>query len=249
MPNAKLTQISNGQQVVKPGFSSIVKWHGYAPSTGASKAVFPKLDILPANYVTSEVKWNDGTLVGQMIKNFAYAGLKAEVGTRRGFLGFAWMESQMVGSDGVAGPIARTTYSQQWPCIGMPVQSQIRLPSGGLKSQTDSVLRVRTPANATPQTCDTAGLIGQVVIPFAADSTARQWEMTPTAQQGAELPRNRTITTLDAYGNPLQIQEQTLNADGTASGYSRTTANQYDSNAERARQGRLIQSTVTHVKP
>uniref|UniRef100_UPI0027BAF2B2 hypothetical protein n=1 Tax=Limnobacter sp. TaxID=2003368 RepID=UPI0027BAF2B2 len=108
---------------------------------------------------------------------------------------------------------------------------------------------VRTPANATAQTCGTAALNGQITIPYLADSTTRQWEMTSTAQQGVELPRKRTLTTMDGYGNATQVQEQTLNADGTASGYSRTTTNTYDSNAERARQGRLIRSTVTHVKP
>lgn len=82
-----------------------------------------------------------------------------------------------------------------------------------------------------------------------ANYTTSGTPVTSTAQQGVELPRKRTLTTMDGYGNATQVQEQTLNADGTASGYSRTTTNTYDSNAERARQGRLIRSTVTHVKP
>ncbi|MAZ10511.1 MAG: hypothetical protein CMN90_12655 [Sutterellaceae bacterium] len=131
----------------------------------------------------------------------------------------------------------------------MAVQTQVKLPLGGLREQTDSIIRVRTLANATAQTCGTAALNGQIVIPYTADSTTRQWEMTSTSQQGVELPRKRTLTTLDGYGNATQMQEQTLNPDGTASGYSRTTINTYDSNAERARQGRLIKSAVTHVKP
>jgi hypothetical protein len=199
--------------------------------------------------VVTQIKSSNGLGAAQNTQTFKYGNALSESASGRGFLGFGWMEAQTQGSDGVLGPVSRTTYSQQWPCTGMPLQSQIKLPSGGLKNQSDIVIGVRTPANATPQACGTAALNGQVVIPFASESTTRQWEMTTAGQQGVELPRSRTTTTLDGYGNPLQIQEQTLNANGTASGYSRTTANTYDSNAERARQGRLIKSTVTHVKP
>lgn len=227
--------------------------YGYLSSTlnyqVSGTAIAGQRVVRGAVPVVTQLKSSNGVGAAQNTQTFKYGNALTEPATGRGFLGFGWMESQTLGSDGVAGPIARTTYSQQWPCIGMAVQSQMKLPAGGLKSQSDSIVRVRTPANATPQACGSAALNGQVVIPFASESTARQWEMTVTGQQGVELPRSRTTTTLDAHGNPLQIQEQTLNADGTASGYSRTTTNSYDSNAERARQGRLIQSTVTHVKP
>ncbi|MFN4044890.1 FG-GAP repeat domain-containing protein, partial [Limnobacter sp.] len=210
---------------------------------------YPRVNFSPSIPVIEKVEVLNGVGLFNGIRYKYGAALLDLIVGGRGFLGFEWMESQMTGSDGVSMPALRTTYSQQWPCLGMAVQSQVKLPSGGLREQSDSIIRVRTPANATAQTCGTAALNGQITIPYLSDSTTRQWEMTSTAQQGVELPRKRTLTTMDGYGNATQVQEQTLNADGTASGYSRTTTNTYDSNAERARQGRLIRSTVTHVKP
>ncbi|MGQ0687223.1 MAG: FG-GAP repeat domain-containing protein [Limnobacter sp.] len=240
-----IKKISVSSHEIIPIFSSSKEISSFSSQSGY---IWP-LANLPGGYVvTKEVRESNG-IGGFSTTNFRYFGGKVDRQYGRGFLGFEWMESQMTGSDGVSMPTLRSTYSQQWPCLGMTVQTQVKLPLGGLREQTDSIIRVRTPTNSTAQTCGTAALNGQIVIPYTVDSTTRQWEMTSTSQQGSELPRKRTLITLDGFGNVTQMQEQTLNADGTASGYSRTTNNTYDSNAERARQGRLIKSAVTHVKP
>ena len=249
MPMGAIISVNQGSNPINIRYRSIINWHGYTARKNPAKSSFPWFHIDSPFYVAAEIIQNPDSQTQKLVSKFSYGDLRVEVGTGRGFLGFEWMESQMTGSDGIAGPVSRTTFAQQWPCIGMPLQSQTKLPGGGLKSQSDNTIRVRTPSNATPQSCGSSALNGQIVIPFVQDSITRQWEMTTTAQQGAELPRNRTTTTLDSYGNPTHIQEQTLNPDGTDSSYSRTTTNTYDSNAERTRQGRLIKSTVTHTKP
>lgn len=242
----KINQITIGPNITGVEYGYLSGHTNYTTSGSPSAG---EVFVRGAVPVVTQVKVPNGISSTASTIVYRYANGKAQTGSGRGFLGFEWMESQMTGSDAVMMPALRTTYSQHWPCLGMAVQSQVKLPSGGLREQNDSIIRVRTPASATSQTCGTAALNGQVVIPYLADSVTRQWEMTSTAQQGVELPRKRTLTTMDGYGNATQVQEQTLNADGTASGYSRTTTNTYDSNAERARQGRLIRSTVTHVKP
>lgn len=244
--STRLSQIISGMSKVEIGYGYLSDSTSYSTSgTPAAGQRFVR-GALP---IVTQIKSSNGLGSAMNTQVFRYGNALSEPGSGRGFLGFEWMQSQMQGSDGVLGPVVRTTYSQQWPCTGMAVQSEISLPAGGLKSQNSSTLQVRTPGSATAQGCGTAGLNGQIVIPYVSQSTTRQWEMTATGQQGLELPRSRTSTTVDGWGNPTVIEEHTLNADGSASGYSRSTLNSYDTNAERARQGRLIRSVVTHVKP
>jgi hypothetical protein len=78
---------------------------------------------------------------------------------------------------------------------------------------------------------------------------------------GIALPQNKTTTSVDSWGNPLQISDQTLQGtaytsgggwsapDGAATGYSKTTNNQYWNDGDKWWIGRLKKSTVTSTKP
>ena len=243
---SKLKEASNGAIFVRPTYGYLSSHPNYQPSVTAPVDQVVVKGALP---IVTALASSNGLNNAYNTQTFKYGTALTETRTGRGFLGFAWQETQTTGSDGVLSPISRTTYSQTWPCVGMPVQSQVKLPNGGLRSQTDSVIRVRTRTSASPVECGNASLNGQSIIPFVADSVSRTWEVTPTSQQGTELPRQKMLTTLDANGNATRIEEQTLNPNGSASGYSRVTTNTYDPDPERARQGRLISSQVSHMQP
>ncbi|MFN4329271.1 MAG: FG-GAP-like repeat-containing protein [Limnobacter sp.] len=186
---------------------------------------------------------------GKNTVNYTYGAPKVDIVSGRGFLGFEWMEGRPVGADGYSHVYGSQSFMQKWPCQGMSTANRTKIPIGGFTSESVSTLAVKVLGQNTVLECGASGLNGKSVIPYASETVVKQWELTPEWSQGVALPGKKVTTSVDVYGNPLQITEQTLNADGTQSGYSTTTVNTYDADATRARQGRLIKSTVTHVKP
>ena len=230
----------------------------YVPDTVAQ---YPTVLITPPLYVVGRVAEDAYFLMGSYGKNnsYRYGGARSEIGTGRGFLGFAWQESwaENWARTGYLhpGPITRITYGQTWPCIGTPLTITTRRPDSARTSpvslnHTTFNPRIRTLNDATPRYCGDAALKGQSVIPFTQDSITEQWEFDASLiQQGPALPGKRVTTQIDAFGNPTLIQEITLNPNGSDSGYSRTTTNSYDPDPDKARRGRLIRSQVTHTQP
>lgn len=211
---------------------------------------YPRAHVSPPAQIVSAVRTPSGlSATGAGVLRYKFLNAAADVASGRNFLGFEFMEVEPVGSDSVIGPTQRTTFSQLWPCNGLVKKHETLLPGGGNRATTDNILRVGLLGETVQLSCEDVSLNKKIVLPFVAEVITRQWEMTSSGGQGVELPRSSTVTSMDSFGNPLVIQERTLNADGTPTGYSRSTSNTYDSNLERMRQGRLIRSTVTHVKP
>jgi len=76
------------------------------------------------------------------------------------------------------------------------------------------------------------------------------WEWESSTGVFTALPQNRTSTVLDAWGNATQVKTETLNTDGSQSGYSKTTDSTFaPADTVNWRLGRLSRSSVTATAP
>ncbi|MCQ8895617.1 FG-GAP-like repeat-containing protein [Limnobacter humi] len=240
-----LASISVAGHQIFPESKPLSATAGYTWRYGFS---WPNRPLASATPVTTSVRESDG-LGGFVTTNYSFSDGYYDAYYGRGFLGFASRTEQKLSASAERSVISKGQYLQNWPCIGYPYRTQRKTPAGVLIEQIDTTWKTRTPSNANSVACTAPLPVGQTAIPFSTSQIIRRWELTTTSQQGTELPRKQVQTTVDAYGNVLRVTEQILNADGTASGYSRTTENLYDPDAERSRQGRLIRSSVTQSKP
>lgn len=169
----------------------------------------------------------------------------------RGFTGFAWARQQ----DQTSGLISQQNFHQTWPYIGdIAVTWQWTSDWRLLSYQHNWSASFRFDGGATSnQAC--GGNFS--CLTYGYQSTSKAWDL-----NGAALPQNKTVTSVDSWGNPLQISDQTLQGtaytnsggwwsapDGAATGYSKTTNNQYWNDGDKWWIGRLKKSAVTNVKP
>ena len=197
-----------------------------------SGSVYPLTDIQAPIYVVSSVSSSNG-LGGTLTTTYKYGGLKAELGTGRGLLGFNWVESTQVET----GLTSRTIYRQDWPYVGMPAQTKKTLAgggNGGLLSQTDVTYACLDPASGSACTVG----VGKRYFPYASQSAETSWDL-----NGAALPSLTTSSSFDLWGNATQIT--VTNSDGS----SKTTTNTYVNDAGTWTLGRLIRAAVTSTTP
>lgn len=194
----------------------------YVKDTGVDAAVYPVVDLAPPVYAVDQLAKSNG-LGGLNSTYFGYGGLKAEVGSGRGSLGFRWMTS----SETSTGVNTYSEYAQLWPYTGMPVLSETRLSAPltpiSLKSAVSSIVNAKllkrtntvyscnTPTNA--QACVNAPSSSGMVWSTAASNNnlvygtaqpgARYFVYASSQTEkswdrnGAEMP---SITTTTQYG-------------------------------------------------
>jgi hypothetical protein len=202
----------------------------YAKDSGSDAAQYPVIDLQPAMHVVSQVQVPN-SLGGHVTTTYKYGGLKVELGSGRGMLGFRWTSSKSVNT----GIESYTEFRQDWPFIGMASKSETRLAgsgNGGLLKRATATY-AQGPGSASPS-----------IFVYTSQSTEESWDLT-----GAQLP---TITTVNQYtqspqyGDPTQIQV-TL-----SDGSSKTTVNEYwpvNVTGDNWILGRLKKATVTSNKP
>ncbi|WP_238541158.1 FG-GAP-like repeat-containing protein, partial [Polaromonas sp. CF318] len=109
----------------------------YTKDSAPTAAVFPKIDLVFPQYVVSSVASSNG-VGGIITTQYNYGGLKAELGTGRGMLGFRWMKSQNLANN----IESYTEFNQTWPFTGSVAKSETRLAGSGnagvLKRTTNS---------------------------------------------------------------------------------------------------------------
>ncbi len=217
---------------------------------------YPKVSVaMPMRVVKQSTSING--VGGTNTTRYSYGNLLNELGDGRGLLGFQWVQS----SDLTSGVTTRTYYRQDWPYLGLVEKSgrgtsssnwsnlSLTVNTGFTCIATDNAV----PAVSTP--CSTAGAIKPksryFIYPHQVDTQA--WDYTgTTAGNGVfiALPRTRTTQTLDNYGNVTMVKTETLNPNGSASGYSKTTTNVYAPVDPAVwHLGRLLRSTVTATSP
>ena len=195
-----------------------------------SSALYPYLDLKIPLYVVSQTQSSDG-LGGNYTTNYTYVGAKLHL-TGGGFLGFR----QVAANDPQTGITTTTTYSQNYPYQGLPQTVEKRTASGVL-------------LNSAQNTWQNTVISGTYHRNDLIQTVEQSWDL-----NGAALPRTKTNTIFDAYGNPTQITVATddgYTAAGPVSPYGnvKTTANTYTNNTTNWLLGRLTRATVTSTLP
>lgn len=192
--------------------------------TKQTNAVYPVVDFQGPMFAVSSYTTSNG--IGgsyQVIRK--YLGGKLDV-NGRGFLGYSAIQT-----NDALGIATVSSYRQDWPYTGLPSQVRRHRPDGTLISQVD---------NTYAHTAT-----GGVYFPYVSVSSDTSYEA------GVFVNRARTTNQFDSFGNPTSIVIAHVNADNTATGYSKTTTNTYvnDTVSWHWILGRLTTSTVTSTTP
>jgi Salmonella virulence plasmid 65kDa B protein/Insecticide toxin TcdB middle/N-terminal region/FG-GAP-like repeat len=197
--------------------------------TKDSDSIYPRLDIQAPMYVVTSTQADNG--IGAAIAtSYVYGGLKAELGTGRGSLGFRWMET----ATPATGLKTRTDYRQDWPYVGLPSLSRTTQVSGALLRQVTNTHGCTNPA--TSSSCTVAP--GNRYFPFVSQSVESGNDL-----NGALLPTVSTTTQYDAFGNAESIVVS------SGDGHGKTTSNVFVNDVPNWLLGRLRSSSVQSTVP
>jgi len=195
-------------------------------------STYPKVDLQIPQLVVSSIAVSNG-IGGTLTSTYKYGGLKAEQGTGRGLLGFAWQES----TQAETGLTTRTEFRQDFPYTGLPSRvavSKQGVGNGGLLKETVSTLGCLDPA--TGGVCTVA--TGKRYFPYASQSVEKSWDL-----NGAVLPVLTTTQQFDAWGNATRVTSS------ASDGYSKTTTNTYSNDTAKWHLGRLLRTQVQSTAP
>lgn len=196
---------------------------------------YPQINLTVPLNVVSAVTSPDG-VGGQLTSNYSYSGLRAELYTGRGVLGFAGMTTTQVQAGNTVRVV--TTFSQSWPYTGLPLTNTKTVSSAAGPNNQISLI---TNTYACLDTQSSAACVvgpNKVYFPYASQTLEQSWDLDGTA-----LPSLVTTSSYDSYGNALQT------ATNTYDGYTKTTVNTYTNDTTNWFLGRLSQSAVTSVTP
>lgn len=227
----------------------------YTKDSGPAKATFPGQDLAGPWYVLASLDTSDG-LGGAKTVNYTYGGLKAELGTGRGMLGFRWMSSK----DATTLLEKYTEFRQDWPYTGMVAKAETRLSgagNGGVLQRTSATVACKIPLNGTAcviqSRCDQianasacATAASSRYFPYADSVLEERWDI-----NGTSYP---TTTTSTSYGvdsvNGQLYGDVSSSKVSTSDGASRTTAYTYEpADVTSWMLGRITSATTTFVKP
>lgn len=190
-------------------------------------STYPRVDLQRPVYVVRRVEQSDG-LGGSNAQTYGYAGLKAELATGRGLLGFA----EMSVSDAQSGLVSWRRFSQDWPYTGQVLVAETRTGASVVLKRTDSSY------------AHTAGSAPGTVFPFLSQSVESGRDL-----DGSVLP---TVTTRHQYAGTPQYGDPTRIEVAVSDGSSKVTVNEYapaDTSAGKWILGRLTKATVTNTSP
>ena len=189
------------------------------------------IDFQAPIYVVSQTQTSNA-LGGTYTTNYTYAGAKAHL-TGGGFLGFR----QVAAWDAQTGLVTTTTYGQDYPNQGLPLSVEKRTNAGQLLNQVQNTWQNTSLGGGAYHRSDLTQTVEQ------------SWDL-----NGAALPRTKTNTAYDAYGNATQITVATddgYTPTGPVSPYGnvKTTTNTYTNDTANWLLGRLTRATVTSTLP
>jgi RHS repeat-associated protein len=250
----RLTKVISGL-----GVSASIK---YAPLTATDEAgnptvytkgagsVYPVADIIAPMYVVKAVSNDDGA-GGEYKVQYQYGEYRAHA--QRGGLGFGFMSVY----DTRTKIRSTTEYSQDYPFVGMPVETTTTYQdgsAGGIKLSESTTTYGQKSLNG-----------GKTRFVFPSSSTQKSYNFdTPAANdvltEAVTVTDRGTGNTVgndyDSYGNSLYLSVTTTGAGGVQS-HSKVTTSTYDNIIDLASQsgtsrwylGRLSASSVTATSP
>lgn len=206
--------------------------------------------LIPAMRVVTNVKISDG-LGGMRQEGYNYDSVRLDRGGR-GLTGFSWVES----IDLATGYATRTTFSQTFPYIGMPIK-QTRGTShatpDNLTQQTNTLNAYCQAAGTTNAMLDTStactaaatGMGKQRYFPHVSATLTKAWDL-----GGSALPQTSTsYTNLDTYGNVQRITANTLTGAGASTSYYKQTDYTFYNDTTNWRLGKVVKKAETAAAP
>lgn len=185
------------------------------------------ISVISPTYVVKTVSNDDG-VGGQYAVNYSYGGLRADV--PHGSLGFQVMKV----TDARTSVTTMTSFDQQYPFIGMPLHVTTSKSDGTVIGESETTYTSRS-------------LNGNSHDLLVYSDMARQ---ETDELDGTFVSATQTNTTqVDDYGNVLSMTVQSLNADYSFEGYSKTTTSTFTNDTTHWYLGRLTGSSVESKAP
>ncbi|WP_179957428.1 RHS repeat-associated core domain-containing protein [Exilibacterium tricleocarpae] len=215
----------------------------------------PVLEIAGAAHVVIDVYSSSPTTANPDNKvgvSYFYHQLRAQA-AGRGLLGFKRLSTW----DHQSEITTTTTYRQDWPFIGQPLNTVTESPNGKVISESENSHAIyglesessRDAAIAEAEANGTAAL-GALQV-YSAGTTDRAYKLAANGSaQGVALSTVVSEFTPDAYGNMVGTLVTTYAGDSSGSYFSRVeTANAYAGEGNGEFLGRLIRTDVTTQRP
>jgi hypothetical protein len=222
------------------GYQPITNAATYTKDSGVNAAVYPKVDLQFPAYVVSTVQQSNG-IGGTNGTSYTYGGLKAELVSGRGMLGFRWTENK---EDAI--PLTRRIeYRQDFPFTGMAIldRTDWKTPSlAKLIKLTSWTSDCKIPQTAAP--C--AAVPGNRYFTYVSSSLEESWDL-----NGLAYPSTTTTITYNPNAPDTELRgDPSRVVVSTSDGSSKTTVNEYwPADTSNWISGLLKKSTVTSVKP
>jgi RHS repeat-associated protein len=219
----RLKSVTNGF-----GVSASITYKPLTDSTVYTKGEgsrHPVYDVISPMEVVSQVRNDDGA-GGLYDVNYSYGVFRTNAD--RGPLGFGWMKV----TDTRTGLETTTWFKQEFPYIGMPYLAETTESDGTVLSLSTTTLATRA-LNG-----------GKTRVPYASEAVQKSYELDGSFMTGTD-----TTTQIDDYGNATSITVATINDDGSATGYSKTTTSAFTNDTTNWILGRLLTASVTLVAP
>ncbi len=170
---------------------------GYAPLTDSSvytkdsSATYPEIDLQMARYVVAKHAQSDGTedafgKPGMYRFTYRYGGAKAHL-RGRGVLGFRWREA----TDTQTGIRAKRFFRQDFPHVGAPSRTEMRLGNGTLIGETVYQYGKKTKRHPSGN---------ETYVVYTKQTVERSFEL-----DGSPATTVITDTTVDWVGNPKTV--------------------------------------------
>jgi hypothetical protein len=228
----------------------------------AAEVALPRAVVAPPMLVVTSTR-SFSAVSGDRYAQYFYDTPVAEVGTGRGFLGFArvaaWDSDRQTSSD--------TFYRLDWPFTGMARQKRTFV--GAANDATESS-RTYLSTLQIDYTCQDAATAPAVVLPgggaaalapglagncsSAPGSRYQLWASRTVELQrdpaGNGLAGKRTdVADVDKHGNPARVSVHALTGSGADSGHSEVTDSWYRNDEANWMLGRVLQRSVTATSP
>ncbi|WP_444909758.1 FG-GAP-like repeat-containing protein [Microbulbifer sp. TRSA005] len=205
----------------------------------------PVLDILSPMYLVAKVESSapaaaaaPGSVDQSALSSVSYHYHQMKLqAAGRGMLGFQKVST----TDNQTGVVTETTYRQDFPFVGMPLQTEARSAEGQLLSRASNNWRL--------QGWNGSGKPLPSYQPYIYQAVEETYDLKGAGSAQGELLQSVTTTnSYDTYGNALSIDVVTK--DGISGDqFAKKTENTYGSNVWEKEKGRLTATKVTSSRP
>ncbi|OYQ43400.1 hypothetical protein CHU94_00135 [Rhodoferax sp. TH121] len=233
-----LSSLTTGTgEVTTASYAALTAAGVYAADTASNKAVFPQVDLAFPIHVLSQVERTNGT--GTTNKtSYTYGGLKAELASGRGMLGFRWVKSKNLETQ----LENYVEYRQDYPYTGATSLQEVRLSgagNNGVLKRTSTTYQCTNPQTASA--CSVAA--GNRYFVFPASTTEQSWDISGAANPGNTLQQTYAVNPNGQFYGDLTRTQLT-----TTDGNSKTSDNEYyAADTSNWILGRIKNNTLTGV--